>query len=303
MRRTGLLTLLLLVVSAARPTAQDPLAAARDLYAAANYEDALSMLNQLRTDPGRSTDRPRIEQYRAFCLLALGRSDDAAQAIAALVSVAPSYQPSDAEVSPRIRSAFTDVRRRVLPGMVQEWYSTAKQAYDRREFADAAAGFREVLDVMSDPDVAPAAALPPLSDIRTLAAGFYELAIAAAMPPPAPPPPAAAPPPPPPAQPEAPAPPRVYTIADHDVVAPVAVRQWLPPYPQGNQVPVLPSGGVLEVVIGENGQVERASMRMPINPMYDRMVLAAAREWLFVPAKRAGGPVKFRKMIQIEIKR
>jgi len=43
-------------------------------------------------------------------------------------------------------------------------------------------------------------------------------------------------------------------------------------------------------------------MRVPISPIYDRMVVAAAREWRFEPAMRMGIPVKFRKMLQIAIK-
>ena len=54
--------------------ADDSLATARELYAAASYEDALAMLDRLRT-PADVPDLGRtIAQYRAFCLFALGRS-------------------------------------------------------------------------------------------------------------------------------------------------------------------------------------------------------------------------------------
>ena len=42
-------------------------------------------------------------------------------------------------------------------------------------------------------------------------------------------------------------------------------------------------------------------MRCRFQPIYDRMVVAAAREWRFEPAMRMGIPVKFRKMVQIAI--
>ena len=42
--------------------AQDQLTAARDLYAAAAYEDALTVLNRMLIEPGSPEDRPRIEQ-------------------------------------------------------------------------------------------------------------------------------------------------------------------------------------------------------------------------------------------------
>ncbi len=302
-RGFGLSGSLLLVALAAGPAAaQDPLSAARDLYAAAAYEDALTVLNRLRAQPERLEDRPRIEQYRAFCLLALGRSADAEQAIEALVIVEPWYQPSDAEASPRVRSAFTDVRRRVLPGMVQQRYTAAKQAYDEKQYAAAAEGFGDVLEVLADPDVAPAAMKPPLSDLRTLAAGFRELAVVAAAPPPPPPPPPA-PPAPEPVPDPLPAPTRIYTVNDGDVTAPVAIAQALPPFPRVSQTAQVPNGGVLDVVIGEAGTVESATLRSPINPIYDRMVVNATKEWRFKPATVRGMAVKYRKLIQIEIKR
>jgi hypothetical protein len=298
--RSTLPAIVFVSLAVGRMAAQDQLTAARDLYAAAAYEDALTVLNRMLIEPGSPEDRPRIEQYRAFCLLALGRSADAEQAIETLVTVAPWYRPSESDASPRVRSTFTDVRRRVLPMMVQRRYAAAKQAYDNKAFAEAVDGFREVLEVLDDPDVAPAAGRSPLSDIRTLAAGFHELAVAAATPPP---------PPAPPPSPEPAAAPRearverkVYTGGDVDVVPPVAVRQNLPSVPRVGQAPLPPSGGVVEVVISEFGTVESAVMRVPISPIYDRMVVAAAREWRFEPAMRMGIPVKFRKMVQIAIK-
>src|SRR5215471_15531954 len=95
------------VVLAQTPAGQDSLGAARDLYAAAAYEDALTVLNRLR-----STDRPpeearSLDQYRAYCLLALGRTSEADQAIEAIVAANPSYRAVEADVSPRIRSAFS----------------------------------------------------------------------------------------------------------------------------------------------------------------------------------------------------
>src|SRR5262245_24062408 len=102
--------LTLVATTAGSARAQDSLSTARDLYAGAAYEDALQLLNRLRTAAERSDDARAIEQYRAFCLLALGRSGDAEKAIEAVVSAEPSYQPSEADVSPRVRAAFTDVR-------------------------------------------------------------------------------------------------------------------------------------------------------------------------------------------------
>src|SRR5258707_9479103 len=115
---------LLIAALVSIPThAADSLAAARDLYAAAEYEDALALLNQLRPGDHAPDERRTIEQYRAYCLLALGRSVDAEQAIAAVVTATPLYKPSGADASPRVRSAFSDVRRRMLPSIIQEKYA------------------------------------------------------------------------------------------------------------------------------------------------------------------------------------
>jgi hypothetical protein len=76
-------------------SAQDrDLAAARELYASASYDDALAVLDRLRASDHPASQARTIEQYRAFCLLALGRAADAQAAIEAVVAAEPSYQPS-----------------------------------------------------------------------------------------------------------------------------------------------------------------------------------------------------------------
>ena len=273
-------------------SSQDSLTTARDLYAAAAYEDALALLNRLRA-PDLGADESRaIEQYRAFCLLALGRGDEAERAIEAIVVVAPLYHPSDTDVSPRVRAVFSGVRRRMLPAIVQKTYAQAKAAFDRKEFGDAAEGFTQVLNVLADADVASAADRSPLSDLHTLAVGFYELSVTSAAPPPPPPPP------PEPAPPPVPALPRIYSADDADVAPPTVVRQSLPPFPSAS----VPGGrGLLEVVVDETGAVASATMRMPVNAAYDTLALAATKTWRYKPATLNGVPVKFRKLIQISL--
>jgi TonB family protein len=285
------------VLAATAAGAQDgDLTAARDLYASAAYDDALTMLNRLRSAEHPASQSRAIEQYRAFCLLALGRAADAEQAIEAVVAADATFQPGETDASPRIRSAFTSVRRRMLPSIIQQKYAQAKVAYDRKEFAAAADGFAYVLAALADQDVAVEARQPPLSDLRTLAGGFQELAAKAAAPPPPPPPApvvAAAVPPPPPAA------PRIYTGGETGVTPPVVVNQTLPPFP--GQV-IIPRNGKLEVVIDENGAVESATMTGSVNQNYDAMVLTATKAWRYRPATLNGAPVKFRKTVQITIK-
>lgn len=294
--------LMLLVTTGGVASAQDSLTTARDLYAEASYEEALLLLNRLRGNAERIDEARAIEQYRAFCLLALGRSADAEQAIEAVIVAEPSYQPLESEASPRVRAAFADVRRRTLPAIAQQRYVRAKAAFDSKDFAGAVAGFKGVLEVLAEPEIAAAANEPPLSDLRTLAAGFHDLSATAAAPPPPPPPPAPEPePPPPPPQPDPTLPPRVYGPGDPEVVAPAIVRQWLPPFPIRSAM--TPPQGAIEVVIDENGAVEAAVMKAPLDPAYNRQLLAAARTWLYKPATVNGIPVKYRKTIQITVKR
>jgi hypothetical protein len=279
---------------------QDSIAAARDLYASAAYEDALAVLNRL-PESGRPADEANsIEQYRAFCLLALGRTAEAEHAIEMVVASEPSYRPAT-DLSPRVRNAFSDVRRRVLPSIIQQRYMQAKASFDRKEFAAAASGFAQVLETMNDPDAAAVVNQPPLSDLRTLAVGFKDLATTATPPPPLPaaPPPSTAPAAPiaePPALPKAP---RVFTSNDAEVTPPTVIRQELPTYP--GQVPIAKQG-MIEVIIDETGAVESALMRISVSPVYDPMALAAVRSWRYRPATMNGLPVKYRKAVQVTIR-
>jgi hypothetical protein len=285
--------------------AADSISAARDLYAAAEYEDALVLLNRLQPGNHEPDERRAIEQYRAYCLLALGRSVDAEQAIAAVVMATPLYKPSSADASPRVRSAFTEVRRRMLPAIIQQKYAAAKEAFDRKNFAVAATVFGEVVDAMADPDVADAFKQSPLSDLRVLAGGFRDLSTSAAAPAPLPARVATRPSPSPTVVAEssvasALAALRIYAGNDAQVTPPTAIRQSLPPFPA--QLPTA-RRGVLEIVIDETGAVESAMMRESINPRYDEQVIAAARHWQYKPAILDGTPVKYRKMLQVDVKR
>lgn len=279
--------------------AQDSLSAARELYASAAYEDALAVLSRLNAAGMRPDDGRTAEQYRALCLLALGKTAEASQAIETVVAGQPLYRPSEGEVSPRVRAAFSDVRQRVLPGLVQQRYAVYKAAFDRKDYQTASTGFNELLALYGDPDLALASGRPPLSDLRVLIGGFYELSLQAIAPPAMPEPstrvstqltrtPAA------PIVQE----PRLYSSSDEGVVAPVALRQLLPSYP--GQV-TRPMVGAIEVVIDEKGYVVQATMRASVIPSYDRQVVAAAQNWRYRPAMVNGTPVKFRKMVQVAV--
>jgi TonB family protein len=276
---------------------QDQLSAARDLYASAAYEDALAVLNRVSETSRPPEEARALSQYRVFCLLALNRTAEAERAIEALVTRDPTYVPPASEMSPRVRTAFLDVRRRIMPNIIQQSYAQAKGAYDRREFDIAAAGFGRVLEVMSDPDLAAVYGQPPLADLRTLAGGFRDLAVNAATPPPlpvAPPPPAAAPA----AAPIVVQPPRIYTSSDPGVTPPQVIRQDLPGF---TGALLMPRQGAIEVTINEAGVVEFARIRQSVTTAYDGQALRAAQNWRYAPAMLEGKPVKYKKLVQVTV--
>jgi len=286
---------LLLLALGGVAAAQDSLVTIKTLYASAAYEDALTAIERLRAASPSSADTPSLHEYRAFCLLALGREAEATKAIEDLVLADPFFAPDPSEVSPRVVTLFHSVRRRLLPTLVQQRYGMAKATFDRKEFAAAVEQFTRVVALLDDADLDQKT--PGLGDLRTLAGGFLDLATSAAAPPKEEPKPEKPAPPPPPVK-------TVFDAADADVTPPVAQRQDIPTYnfpptPGGANVPSRP--GVLEIVIDEVGRVERAVMRQPVNAAYDPILLSAVINWHYKPALRNGTAVKYRKLIQVTV--
>jgi TonB family protein len=270
------------------------LASARTLYASAEYGGALEMLNGLVSATPAGPERQSIELYRALCLLAVGNNAEAMKVIDAMVVQDPLFRPAADDVPPRLRSAFTDARKRLLPGIVQQNYVAAKASFDKKDYSAASKGFSQVLAGLNDPDIEAAAGQPPLSDLKMLASGFNDLSAKALAPPPA----AAPVVPPPAAEPVGDKTPHIYSPGDRNVVPPTTVRQVVPPYPGrvllGGQL-------VIDIVIDASGGVESATMASPPNPAYDKLVLQAAKTWQYQPATLSGQPVKYRKRIQLSL--
>jgi protein TonB len=280
------------VASAQAPAPVSSLATARTLYASAEYGGALDMLNGLVTETPAGPERQAIELYRALCLVAVGNNAEAVKVIDAMIVQDPLYRPAADDVPPRLRSAFTDARKRLLPALVQQQYVAAKVSFDKKDYAAAAKGFSQVLAGLNDPDLESASSQPPLSDLKMLATGFNDLAAKAIAPPP----------PPAPAAPSAEAmvdrTPRIYSPSDTEVVPPVTVRQEVPQYPGR----VLVGGSLMmDVIIDVDGSVESATMGGQPNPAYDRLLLQAAKTWQYRPATLNGRPVKYRKRIQLTL--
>jgi TonB family protein len=231
----------------------------------------------------------QVEQYRALCLLALGRADEAELSLERLVTRRPLYLIPEAEVSPRLVALFRDVRRRALPGAAREAYRKAKASYDAKDLEAAVAGFEELLKIVADSDADQETG--SLGELRDLADGFLTLARGAQAPAPATPAPQPTPPP--------PAPP-VYTAADTAVTPPVEIDRRLPAWiPPTSSLARTAYRGVLEIVINELGAVESATLLQSVNTYYDVELLRTARIWRFRPAVKDGEPVPYRKAIEI----
>lgn len=294
---------------------QDALARAKTLYASASYEEALQALDGASaTTPADARD---VAAYQFFCLYALGRNDEAKRAIEAIVKADPQYHPSAVQASPRVLAFFEDGRKPLLQGIVKDSYAQAKTAFENKEMPAAASQFDRVIALLDE--MGPSQGQSG-SDMRTLAAGFRELA-KAAIPPPAPPPPATPPPaaadpahvdppaPKPSAAPAKPATPAmdpsaIYGVEDLDVGRPVPVSRTLPPFTPANKFEETQTfRGTLEMVIDERGKVISAVIIKSVRPAYDPLLLKAAQGWTFRPATKHGVPVKFTYRMEVQVGR
>lgn len=304
--------------------AQDTLARAKDFYAAAAYEEALVVLQRLNA-ANPSTDKNEVAAYQLFCLVALGRSDEARKTIESIVRTDPLYKLSDTQASPRVRAFFEDVRKPLLPEIVKLTYSRAKDSYDRKELETAATEFDRAISLIDEIGTANDRAL---SDLRTLATGFRDLAKAAPKPAPEPPPAPVA------ADPAAagssttngsapngsastpggkPAAPSATAATpdseatfgprDSDVTRPVAVKRTMPEWRPTSIESMVEFRGSLELLIGPDGKVLSAAVTDSIHPQYDQQLKQAALTWTFKPATKGGKPVRYRYAMDIQLKK
>lgn len=275
--------------------AQDSIAEARKLYQSADYDAALVVLDRLKNDSTASTD-PEVATYRVLCLLALKRTEEAQRSIAAILRQNPRYRPSETETSPRIRAVFEEARRRLLPQIFQERYDTAKATFDRKDFQSAADQFRSLVSLLDDPALK---GEDSRADLRVVVLAFADLAQASATQKPA-----AAVPPPASATPlvlaAAVAPSRVYS-GGVGVVPPVAISKPLPPFPAGLTMLRRDYVGVVEIVVGETGDISEVTIRKSIHPQFDPRLVETIRTWKFKPATKDGEPVRFRSVFEVKL--
>lgn len=270
---------------------QDALAKAKDLYASAEYEEALATLNQMPI----ASEIVEVDEYRALCLLALGRNEDARQVIQRIVEKDPSFEPAENQVSPKVRETFRDVRRRALPSIVKQEYADAKTTFEKGDVASARVRFERVVLHL---DALEALGSKDLGDLRVLSSGFLDLiatsakvsaaqaaaaAAAKAAEKPLPPPP-----------------PAIYSATDGDVTQPVTISQQMPTWRPGRQ-DAQTYQAVLTMVIDETGAVTEVNIFGSLQPSYDASLRKAAMTWRFQPATRRGVPVKYRKNVAVRL--
>lgn len=269
------------IVIASSAAAQEPLTKAKALYDAAAYEDALTILIPV--------DAPEAQQYKALCLLALGRSQDAVGAVERLVSDEPTFEPSTQDVPPRFVALVTDAKRKLLPSLARRAFNEGREQFKNGSREDALRHFDLVMSLTSDAAFKQSA---DADDLRTLASGFIELAKATAAPAPAPAPATAA---------AAPKAVERAAAKEPDIVQPIAVKQFIPPVPPE----INGQGGAalsIRVVIGANGKVTDASVQQSAHPLYDRLVLQATRDWVYQPAMLNGHPVSSEKTVTVQLR-
>jgi hypothetical protein len=305
-----------LLGGAAKTAAGDRLAEALRLYDDAMYTGALEVLDQIAIEQ----PSPDVHQYRALCLIALGRADAAERAMADIVAADPFFALDAEAASPRVVAQFAAVRRRLLPPVIRRGFADATARYREGATAQAQQQFNRVLKLLDD------AALQndqALSDLALVASAFVELTraqtpppaitpisrsiVAAPLPPALPAPAEGLDPALPAAAPSAvvspdPAPMRVTAsepVAFEPAVAVVRpLPKWMPPDPHAA---LRKYSGTIAVEVDARGRVVGAASKRLIHPAYDPVLLAAAYQWVFRPARQNGRPVKSEVMVEIEL--
>jgi tetratricopeptide (TPR) repeat protein len=308
--------LMAIAAAAMAIAAQNPLDAARDLYASAAYEEALSALSRLSEGGAGSPDIAKeVDEYRAFCLYALGRTDEAESLAEAIIRREPLSDLSAADASPRLEAMFASVRKRVLPGLIRDQYRAVRGLLDDKQYAAAEPRLAEVRRLLTTAETI-GAWDDGLADLRVLVDGFLALSrahtvngtpasgssaqAAATLPPASSGPPEATPA----FANSAASEPRLYSADDADVTPPTAISQPTPSVPVALRtlLRTQPRPMILFLTIDEAGSVQKAEVRASINTSYDELLVRAAATWRYAPATRNGVPVRYLTAVVVDIR-
>jgi len=285
MKTLSVLLMLAIAPLASLAAAQDVLDEAKAQYAAPAYEEALSTLGKVDAAP--ATNKVELEQYRAFCFIALGKMAEAERAVASLVASDPRYVPSPTVASPKVLQIVSEMRRKELPGITRKLFDDGRAAYKDKQFARAQKNFDLLLQLLDDPGMK---GRPETDDMRVLAEGFVALTSASAAPPAA--------------KPDTPAETAVRTTGLPMIQPPVALQQSLPDWqPPDRAAASRDYIGSIKVMIGTDGRVKSAVIERATYPTYDARLLQVAKQWVYKPAMRDGEPVESEKVIAIQLRK
>jgi hypothetical protein len=91
----------------------------------------------------------------------------------------------------------------------------------------------------------------------------------------------------------------IYSEADLDVA---------PPRQLSRQMPLTTPAGVppnrvgwLDMIIDKDGTVFQVKLHTPLNRHHERMIVSAAKAWLYRPATRGGKPVMYRIKVKVNL--
>jgi len=213
----------------------------------------------------------RESERRATELIAQGQTAQAAMVFDSLLLANPLYEPKASDISPESMAAFKSSQKLLLPVLAQRGYDRAKSALAAGDVDRALSSAREAAAILEQPAAEPAAHLRDdveriLDEAGAARAAADEI---------------------------------VYTRADAGVV---------PPRPLSRQFPATtPNGvpahrvGTLEMIISKDGTVDFVKLHTPLNRYHERMIVSAAKAWLYRPATKAGKPVRFRLTVTINL--
>jgi hypothetical protein len=85
----------------------------------------------------------------------------------------------------------------------------------------------------------------------------------------------------------------IYTVADLDVAVPILRSHDLPRWRSSDRTDV----DAVEVVVSQQGSVERIRLVSRPRRMIDMMALSAAKMWKFDPGLKNGAPVRYRLVL------
>ena len=189
----------------------------------------------------------------------------------ALLQANPLYEPKASDLAPESLTAFRNSQKLLLPVLAQRGYDRARAALASGDVDRAIASARETAAILERPAAAPAAHLRDdvqriLEEAGTAKATADEV---------------------------------VYSRSDPGIVAPRPISRQ---FPATTPIGVPPHRvGTLEMIIGKDGTVEFVKLHTPLNRYHERMIVSAAKAWLYRPATRGGRPVRYRITVTINL--